>query len=99
MPLLARFVRDLRAIVLVWIVVLVVMLGIGIVVGEPVEMVLGILLLAIAISPIMWIRWNRPLFVGHHAVGRSFVTIGIGCLWSGVVLLLGLGILAALGIE
>lgn len=75
------------------------MLGIGIVVGEPVEMVLAILLFAIAITPIAWIRWSRPLFVGHHAVRRSFAAIGIARLWSGAVLLLGLGIFAALRIE
>lgn len=98
-PLLARFVRDLRAIVIVWTLVLVVMLGIGVVVGEPVEMVLAILLFAIAITPIAWIRWSRPLYVGHHAVRRNFAAIGIALLWSLAVLLLGLGILATLGIE
>ena len=61
---------------------------------------LGVLILGVAMTPLIWMRYEIPLIRGRdRAVRRAFAVIGVGCLWSVVALVVGVWLLAALGVE
>ena len=51
-------------------------------------------------TPLIWMRYEIPLVRGRErAARRAFAVLGLGCLWSVVALLVGVSVLAALGVE
>jgi hypothetical protein len=101
--LLIRFRRDLPFFVAIWAIVLVGLAVLDVYAagsrGEPLEILLGGFLMAVALTPLIWLRWERPVLRGHHATRRTFAAIGLALLWAVIVFLLALALLGALGIE
>jgi hypothetical protein len=101
--LLTRFRRDLPVFVALWIVVLVGLIVLDLVAGGeyggPVEIAAGLFLLAVALTPVIWLRWESPVLSGRHATRRTFAALGLALLWAAGVLVLGVAVLGALGIE
>ena len=99
----SRFRKDLPGYVLIWVgitaiaVVLQRLDGRGS--GNPIDVVLGMAVLGVALLPLTWMRGERPVLIGPHATRRTFALIGIGCLWAAVALVAGVFVLARLGIE
>ncbi len=89
--------------VVIWVVVAIAIPIWGAIQGEPVDLpgwLLAGAVLGVALTPLIWMRWEIPLIRGRaRSVRRSMATIGVGCLWAIVVLVVGAGILAALGLD
>ena len=100
-----RFRKDLPGLVLIWVALTVIVIAIEVFGGDsrnsnPLETGLGVLVLGVAMTPLIWIRHEIPLIRGrHHAMRRGFTVVGLGCLWSIVALVVGVWILALLGVE
>ena len=100
-----RFRKDLPGLVLIWVVLIAIVVAVeefgdGTRNASPLQTGLGVLILGVAMTPIIWIRHEIPLIRGRqHAIRRRFAVVGLGCLWSVVALVVGVWALAALGIE
>ena len=100
-----RFRKDLPGLVLIWVALIAIAVAVE-ALGDvtrnagPLEIGLGLLILGVAMTPIIWIRHEIPLIRGRqHATLRGFAVVGLGCLWSVVALVVGVWLLAALGVE
>ena len=100
----SRFRKDLPGYVLIWVgitaiaVVLQRLDGRGS--GNPIDVVLGMAVLGVALTPLVWIRYEIPLIRGReHALRRTFAVIGFGCLWAVIALVGGIFVLALIGID
>lgn len=100
-----RFRKDLPGLVLIWVAVATIVIGLEVFGGggrnpNLLATALGVLILGVAMTPLIWMRYEIPLIRGRdRAVRRAFAVIGVGCLWSVVALVVGVWLLAALGIE
>jgi hypothetical protein len=100
-----RFRRDLPGLVLIWVALTVIAIAIEVLGGDsrttnPLATGLGVLVLGVALTPLIWMRHEIPLIRGRdRAVPRAFAVIGLGCLWSVVALVIGVWLLAAFGVD
>ena len=100
-----RFRKDLPGLVLIWVSLIAVAVAVeafGDVTrnASPLETGLGVLILGVAMTPLIWIRYEIPLIRGRqHAIRRGFAVVGLGCLWSIVALVVGVGLLALLEVA
>ena len=99
-----RFRKDLPGLVLIWVAVTAIAVVLQVIDGRgttnPIEIVLALAVLGVAMTPLIWIRYEIPLIRGReHATRRAFAVIGFGCLWAVVALVGGFVVLALLGIE
>jgi len=98
-----RFRRDLPGMVAIWVVVAIAVAAWGAIQGELVDLpglLLALVVLGIALTPLIWMRYEIPLVRGRQrTVRRSLGTVGVGCLWAVIVLVVGFSILGALGLD
>ena len=97
-----RFRKDLPGLVLIWIAVIAIAIIVQTIDGRgtsnPVEIVLAMSVLGVAMTPIIWIRHEIPLIRGrHHATRHALAVVGLGCLWAIVALVGGFVLLTLLG--
>lgn len=99
----SRFRKDLPGYVLIWVgitaiaVVLQRLDGRG--TTNPIEIVIYMAVIGVAVFPLVWIRYEILLIRGsEHAVRRTFAVFGLGCLWAAVALVGGIFVLALIGI-
>ena len=89
--------------VVIWVLVVIAIPVWGAIQGEPVDLpgwLFAGAIVGVALTPIIWMRWEIPLVRGREGtVRRSLLTVGIGCLWAVVVLVIGASILAATGLD
>ena len=99
-----RFRRDMPGLTLIWAAVIAIAVVLQMIDGRattnPFEIVVGMALMGLALTPLIWIRHEIPLIRGRqHATRRAFAVIGFGCLWAVVALVGGFFVLTLLGIE
>ena len=100
-----RFRKDLPGLVLIWVALTVIAVAIEVLSGDrrstnPLATGLGVIVLGVALTPLIWIRHEIPLIRGRqHAIRRGFAVVGLGCLWSIVALVVAVWLLALLGVE
>ena len=100
-----RFRRDLPGLVLIWVALTVIAIAIEVLGGDrrstnPWATGLGVLVLGVALTPLIWIRHEIPLIRGRqHAILRGFAVVGLGCLWSIVALVGGVWLLTLFGVD
>lgn len=98
-----RFRRDLPDLILIWTVVIAAVVGIEFVSGgaiDPVALFAGTIVVGVAITPLMWMRYERPVVrPGERQLRRTLALVGIGCLWAVAALLAGVLVIALLGFE
>ena len=99
-----RFREDLPGFAVIWVGVMAIAVVLQMIDGRgssnPFEVVLAMTVMALALTPVIWIRHEIPLIRGrHHSTRRTFAVIGVGCLWAVVALLGGTFLLALLGIQ
>ena len=100
-----RFRDDLPGLVLIWAALTVIAIAIEELGGDsrstnPLATGLGVLVLGVALTPLIWIRHEIPLIHGRqHGLRRGFAVVGLGCLWSIVALVVGVWLLALFGVK
>ena len=98
-----RFRRDLPGLLLIWVVVLAAVVGIEIARGgeiDPAALFAGVIVLGVAITPLLWMRYERPVVRGkERRLRRTLAVVGVGCLWAVVALLAGASVIAQFGVE
>ncbi len=96
--LFERFRRELPFLILMWVVVVPCIVVWSHLRGEPIEdpvgLVVAMAILALGTTPLLWLRWERPIVGGERGRLRSLAAVGVGCLWFLAVLLVGLVALA-----
>ena len=100
----SRFRKDLPGLGLIWAAVTAIAVVLQMLDGRgttnAIEIVIVMSLLGVAVTPLLWVRYEIPLIRGRqHALGRTFAVIGLGCLWAVVALIGGFFVLAMIGIE
>jgi hypothetical protein len=98
--LFRRFRGDLAWLATIWVFTALVVAGLtwlGRGESEAVALLVGIALLAIALTPIMWLRYERPF--GWAEFRRALVAIGLAFGWTVLVLIGGLAVIRALGFD
>jgi hypothetical protein len=100
----SRFRRDLPGYILIWTAVTVIAVVLQRIDGRgttnPLDVVLAMSIVGIAVVPLVWLRYAIPVFAsGEHATRRTFAVIGLGCLWTVVALFVGFFGLTLLGIR
>ncbi len=89
--------------VVIWVVVVIAIPVWGAIQGAPVDLpgwLFAGAILGVAMTPLVWMRWEMPLIRGRaRNARRSLMTVGLGCLWAVVVLVIGASILAATGLD
>ena len=100
----SRFRRDLPGYVLIWAAVTVIAVVLQRIDGRgttnPVDIVLAMSIVGIALAPVVWLRHTIPVFAsGPHATRRTFAVIGLGCLWTIVALVVGFFALTLIGVR
>ena len=97
-----RFRHDIPQLALTWLVVWIGLFALGVWQGEeirdPLQFALAGAVLGFALSPVIWIRWERPR-IGGRNWRRRLAAIGVTVAWAFGVLLLGLGAMDAAGID
>jgi hypothetical protein len=100
-----RFRKDLPGLILIWVALIAIVIALEVFGGvsrnrSPLETARGVLLLGVAVTPLIWIRHEIPLIRGRdHTTRRAFAVIGLGCLWAVVALVVGVWLLALVGVE
>jgi hypothetical protein len=98
-----RFLRDLPWTIVVWVVVTAVLFAYSHVRGEPIDepvaFLFALAIVAFAVTPLVWIRWESPLVCGPHSRRRSALVWAVGCLWIPVGLVVGVAVVALLGVD
>ena len=71
--------------------------------GHPIlrlrEFVAGLVVLAVAATPLIWMRWETPIVPGPRGGRRSVAAFGAGCAWFVGVLLVGAVVLHVRGVD
>jgi hypothetical protein len=100
----SRFRGDLPGYVLIWAAVTVIALVLQRIDGRgttnPVDIVLAMAIIGVALVPLLWLRYAISGFAsGQHAMRRTFAAVGLGCLWTVVALVIGFFALTLFGIR
>jgi hypothetical protein len=61
--------------------------------------VIAFAVLAVALLPLSWMRYERPLVPGRHSARRSSAVLGLGCLWAVMAMVIGFALLGLLARE
>ena len=100
----SRFRKDLPGLVLLWAGVTAIAVVLQMLDGrgttDPIDIIIYMAVIGVALTPLVWIRYEIPLIRGReHALRRTFAVIGFGCLWAVVALVGGIFVLALIGID
>ena len=99
----SRFRAELPFLIILWALVIAGFLGYNIVRGEgvdPVGLVAGFIVVAAAMTPLIWIRYERPVVrTEERRFQRTLAVVGVGCVWAVIALLAGVVVVALLGID
>jgi uncharacterized membrane protein len=99
----SRFRAELPFLVVVWALVIAGFVGYDIVRGrevDPVALVAAFIVVAVAMTPLIWIRHERPVVrTEERRFRRTLAVVGVGCVWAVVALLAGVVVVALLGID
>jgi hypothetical protein len=101
--LVRRFRDDLRGLVVTWVIAIAIVIVIGILnnaaFDRPVGLLAGMVVLGVALTPIIWLRWEMPILAGRHRGRRSCMAVLLAVLWAVAVLAVGAVAIDAIGLR
>jgi uncharacterized membrane protein YidH (DUF202 family) len=99
----ARFRRELPLTIAIWTIVTIVLTFVFVNVQHdrpPEGFVGGMVMLAIALGPLAWMRWEHPLVrTRYHRYRRTLAVWILGCVWAVLALIASVIVLAIFGLD
>jgi hypothetical protein len=99
----ARFRRELPLTIAIWAIVTIVLSFVFVEAEHdrpPEGFVAGMVMLAIALGPLAWMRWEHPLVrTSHHRFRRTLAVWILGCVWAALAVIASVIVLAVFGLD